>query len=178
MAKDKNGNEIPFITAYGPKLSPGISFDPNDPNANRTKQAYRDECDINKIMERYELVGELPNTLGSPTPSFGDFTTVVDYHTACNAVRNAETAFMTLPGALRARFANDPQNLLAFLADSSNREEAEELGLTEIREAANQKKSAAAPQQTLNKTRGKKPQTDSAPLDVTVRTDTEGSVQD
>ena len=53
----------------------------------------------------------------------------VDYQDAYNMVVKAEEAFMTLPAAVRARFANDPAGIFAFLQDPSNRDEAVQLGL-------------------------------------------------
>lgn len=102
----------------------GVSFDPDE---GRTQQNFRDECDINVIVERFGLTGELPQSLS--VPQSGDFSGVTDYHSAMNVVAAADAAFMELPGALRARFENDPGRLLAFLNDEKNRAEAVELGL-------------------------------------------------
>lgn len=91
------------------------------------QQQFRDECDINNIMERFGLTGELPaNPL---SPQFGDFSGVLDYHSAMNAVLAAQDSFNELPATLRARFENDPNNLIRFLDDPNNRNEALALGL-------------------------------------------------
>ena len=92
-----------------------------------TQQQFADECDINTIVERFGLTGELPNNLRMPVS--GDFTGVVDFKTAMDAVSQAQSAFNQLPGHLRARFENDPQRLMRFLENDKNREEAVELGL-------------------------------------------------
>lgn len=68
-------------------------------------------------------------------PMYGDFSGVVDYHSAVQAIKIAEERFMMLPAQIRKRFRNDPQELLAFLADDTNRQEAVEMGLIEQREA-------------------------------------------
>lgn len=91
------------------------------------QQQFVEECDINTIVERFGLTGEMPADLKMPV--YGDFTQVTDFHSAMNAVREAEGAFMALPAKVRSRFGNDPQQLLEFLADGSNRQEAEFLGL-------------------------------------------------
>ena len=49
-----------------------------------TKQSFVEECDINTIVRRFGLTGELPDGVRAPT--FGDFTEVVDFKTACDAV--------------------------------------------------------------------------------------------
>lgn len=93
----------------------------------RTEQHHANEVDINKIVSRYQKTGVMP--LRDGRPSYGDFAGISDYHSACEAVREAERGFMTLPPDLRKRFKNDPGELVAFLADEGNRDEAVELGL-------------------------------------------------
>lgn len=102
----------------------GISFDQAE---NQTQQHFAEECDINTIVRRFGVTHELPASFRAP--AYGDFTGVDDYQSALNAVMEADRAFMSLPGELRARFENKPQALLEFLADPANRKEAEELGL-------------------------------------------------
>ena len=91
------------------------------------QQQFRDECDINMIVRRFGVTGELPTT--AAMPSYGDFSGITDYREALDAVRAAEASFMALPARTRARFENDPQQLLEFLAVDANRPEAVELGL-------------------------------------------------
>ena len=93
----------------------------------RTEQAHRQETNINTIVSRYQRTGLLPVAAGSPR--YGDFTGVVDYHSAVDAVHAAEDAFLSLPADVRKRFRNDPGELLAFLEDEGNRAEAVALGL-------------------------------------------------
>jgi phage internal scaffolding protein len=65
------------------------------------------------------------------SPRYGDFTGISDYHTALNRVFAAQDEFEALPAQIRARFNNDPAQLIEFLENSDNRPEAEELGLVE-----------------------------------------------
>lgn len=92
-----------------------------------TQQQFKDEVDINTIVARFGLTGELPENLRMPVS--GDFTKVGDFQSAMQMVREAEEAFMELPGHVRARFHNDPQRLIEFIEDGANREEAQKLGL-------------------------------------------------
>lgn len=94
-----------------------------------TEQCHANEVDINKIVSRYSKTGVLP--VRSGVPSYGDFSGVGDYHSACEAVAQAEAAFMTLPPEVRRRFDNDPGRLLEFLGDEANRDEAIKLGIVE-----------------------------------------------
>lgn len=93
----------------------------------RTQQNFKDECDINVIMERFGKTGQVPGNLR--LPSYDDFTGVTDFQSAMNAVREASEGFMELPAKLRAQFDNDPQLFLEFVADDANRDKAVELGL-------------------------------------------------
>lgn len=91
------------------------------------QQHAKDECDINTIVRRFGLTGELPS--GVRAPQYGDFTETTDYHTALSAVRAADAAFMQLPADVRTRFNNDPGALVDFVSNDANRAEAEKLGL-------------------------------------------------
>jgi phage internal scaffolding protein len=91
------------------------------------QQHMRDECDINMIVERFGVTGQLP--VKAIEPSYGDFSGVTDYHTALNKIKSAEAEFMALPAKLRAKFDHDPNALLNFLENETNRDEAIELGL-------------------------------------------------
>jgi phage internal scaffolding protein len=92
-----------------------------------TQQHFKDECDINNILRQFNVTGLLPENPLSPR--YGDFTGISDYHTALNQVIAAEDEFMRLPADLRARFANDPAQLIEFLENSDNKDEAIKLGL-------------------------------------------------
>lgn len=91
------------------------------------QQQFLEESDINTIVERFGLNGEMP--VSPVVPSYGDFSEVTDFQSAMNAVVAAQAGFMELPAKVRARFSNDPQQLLEFLANGENRKEAIALGL-------------------------------------------------
>jgi phage internal scaffolding protein len=96
-------------------------------DATLTQQHFKDECDINNILRQFNITGQLPeNTL---SPRYGDFTGISDYQTALNQVIAAEDEFMRLPADLRARFENDPAQLIEFLENLENKDEAIKLGL-------------------------------------------------
>jgi phage internal scaffolding protein len=98
-------------------------------DASLAQQHYKEECDINTILEKFNITGLLPETTLSPR--YGDFTGIGDYHTALNRVIAAQEEFEALPAQIRARFDNDPAQLIEFLENSDNRPEAEQLGLVE-----------------------------------------------
>lgn len=100
-----------------------------DPELGLTQQQFKEECDINEIVRRFGLTGEIPGDFKMPVS--GDFSEAVDFQTAMNMVTSSQAEFMRLPGEIRDRFANDPQRLIRFLEDVGNREEAMKLGLVQ-----------------------------------------------
>jgi len=98
------------------------------------QQQFKAECDINNILKQFNVTGLLPQKAVSPR--YGDFSGIMDYHSALNAVIDAEDEFMTLPADLRKRFDHDPAALVEFLADENNRDEAVKLGLVDPSPAA------------------------------------------
>lgn len=90
-------------------------------------QSAEEESNINTIVRRFGLTGELPSDLA--IPQSGDFTNIPDFHTAMNMVRQAQEEFLRVPAEIRARFSNDPQRLMDFVSDANNFDEAKRLGL-------------------------------------------------
>jgi len=93
------------------------------------QQHFKEECDINTILQKFNITGILPEAPLSPR--YGDFSGIGDYHGAMNRVLAAKKEFESLPSQIRARFQNDPAQLIEFLQDENNRPEAEELGLVD-----------------------------------------------
>lgn len=98
-----------------------------------TKQSFAEECDINTIVRRFGLTGQLPSNVRMP--SYEDFSEVVDFQSAMFAVRSAQESFMQMPADIRSRFHNDPGEFVDFVAKDENRAEAERLGLVTPRPA-------------------------------------------
>lgn len=93
----------------------------------RTEQQHAAEADINYIAERFMRTGQL--TVPIHMPEQGDFQDAPDFQTAQNLIVQAKHEFMLMPPKLRSRFQNDPAQLMDFLADPENRDEAIKLGL-------------------------------------------------
>lgn len=94
-------------------------------------QSAEEESNINTIVRRFGLTGELPNNLRMPQS--GDFTGLPDFHAAMNLVRQAQEEFVRVPAEIRARFNNDPARFMAFVEDDANYDEALKLGLVNPR---------------------------------------------
>lgn len=93
----------------------------------RTKQEFKEECDINQILKMWIKTGQAP-FMATPV-AYGDFSQVTDFQESIELVTQTEQQFAALPSHLRDRFGNDAKQLLAFLENDDNREEAEKLGI-------------------------------------------------
>lgn len=111
-------------TAYGPRFR--VGFDTDGPSM--AHQSFKAECDINTIMARYQKSGLLTH-VNEHRGDYGQFIGFQDYHSAMNAILDAEHAFASLPASLRRRFDHDPAEFLRFVHDPANGEEMISLGL-------------------------------------------------
>lgn len=113
-----------FNTPFGDHNVDTVSF----PTTGRTKQTFKDECDINNIMKSYARNGLLEH-VNNHRGNYGDFINTRDYHSAMNEIGRASEMFATLPSLVRKRFGNDVASFLDFVHDSSNLDEMRKLGL-------------------------------------------------
>lgn len=91
-------------------------------------QSSKDECDINVIVRRFGLTGELPSNLRVPLSE--DYRDVeFDLGVALRFVNEANRAFMQMPAEVRDRFNNDAQKFVKFVENPDNAEECVKLGL-------------------------------------------------
>ena len=92
-----------------------------------TQQQFREESDINFIVDRFMKTGHIPSPVSMP--QYIDYEGVFDFQSAMNVVRQADENFMRMDAKVRSRFHNSPQEFLEFFADPANAEEAVRLGL-------------------------------------------------
>lgn len=71
-----------------------------------TKQEFKEETDINVILQRFMRTGE-PPPITLPE-HFGDLTTRLTYYEAASAMAEANKLFYLLPAGKRAEHLNDP----------------------------------------------------------------------
>lgn len=99
----------------------------------RTRQEFKEECDINTIVKRFGVTGHVPVTLRAPLNA--DFTDAMDFRQAMDAMIQARESFDELPARVRARFHNDPSEFVDFCSEQdaegkfANAAEMEKLGL-------------------------------------------------
>lgn len=115
---------VAFRNAYERSSKPGMTFE----KPSLTQQHFKDECDINNIIERFTRTGLLPQYPGEDM-QYGDYTTSVDYHEAMTIVAQANQQFEALPSSVRDKFDNDPAKMLDFVSKKENIEESVKLGL-------------------------------------------------
>ncbi|WNK12723.1 MAG: internal scaffolding protein [Microvirus sp.] len=135
-----------IYTQYDPPPSPSV----DDWGPSKTRQEFKDEADINNIIDQYQTNGILPET--KPEGVFGDFSDPVlkDYQMAENIVVGARELFERLPARIRERFQNDAASLIEFVQDDNNRDEAIKLGIIN-KPVAPPATPAVAPATELNK---------------------------
>lgn len=104
-----------------------LNFNP-DKEPSRTKQQFREECDINVLMARYQKQGVISH-VNPRQPVFADVTGALPFQEALGVVQAAQSSFAQLPAAVRSRFQNDPGRFIEFCADPANMDELGKLGL-------------------------------------------------
>lgn len=99
-----------------------------------TLQQFRDECDINNLVERYNRTGTFYNALDCAgrmvrMPQFGDFSDLGDFREQQQKILDIYDHFQTLPSKIRERFNNNPAFFVEFVGDEKNLDECVQLGL-------------------------------------------------
>lgn len=108
-----------------------------------TQQQFKEESDINTIVDRFMKSGVMPNPVNMP--QYVDYEGIFDFQSAMNVVRQADESFMRLDAKVRARFNNSPQEFLEFFGNPDNTDEAIRLGLAIPQAVAETQVSAAEP---------------------------------
>lgn len=121
----------------------------NCEDESRAQQQFKDEVDINTIVDRFGVTGESPPAMQFPTEQ--DFTEAFDFQTSMNVIVKAREEFMTMPAKTRARFQNDPQTFMEFIHNPENVDEAIKLGLAVKRPPPEEKKTEVKPPEKKEK---------------------------
>lgn len=132
--------EILVRNRFSPRVPVRILFNDTDRKA---KQSFKDECDINNIMRRFQRTGVLTH-VAKYSPMYGDFP-AMDYRESMDRLIEADRMFSELPAKLRKRFHNSPQEFLEFVQDSENLDEMVKLGLVKPAPAKPEPAGAPAP---------------------------------
>lgn len=118
--------EVRALFAYDTDaVSAANSLECLDPSLAQQHQA--EEADINTIVKRFGLTGQLPSNVRAPM--YGDFGEGMDYRSAMLAIMEARQSFMKMPADVRARFGHDPAVFVDFCSNPENLDEMRKLGL-------------------------------------------------
>lgn len=107
-----------------------------------TDQSWHKDTDVNEIMAKFKKTGQISH-LSNIQENYGDVSEVPDLDLAMQQIEDAKSAFMALPSALRKKFGNEPAEMINYLQDPRNDEEAIKLGLK------SRPKGAEKPKETL-----------------------------
>lgn len=116
-------SKIEFRHAYSESFR-GSDLDCKDPSL--TQQHCAEDCDINVILERFKVTGQLPQ---GGNAVYGDFTQVGDFREAMESVLAAQAAFLAVDPKIRMQFGNDPGAFSEFCLNKENLPKLREWGL-------------------------------------------------
>lgn len=85
----------------------------------RTKQAFKDETDIDTILGKFKASGVISH-MEKFESTYGDFGGDVDFATSMNHVMKGQAVFDALPAEVRNEFHNKPGDFFAYVNDSNN----------------------------------------------------------
>ncbi len=86
-----------------------------------TKQAFRDECDIQKIMARAEKGGTISH-LQKHEGAYEDFSDF-DFHAQSTMLTKGREIFDDLPAEIRKEFGQSPQAFFTYVNDPANKDD-------------------------------------------------------
>lgn len=92
----------------------------------RTKEAFRDETDINAILRKAQRVGSISHLMKHGA-SYGDFSDVPDLLTAKARIDQGAAIFAEAPVEIRKEFENDMFKFFAFVNDPENSDHLREM---------------------------------------------------
>ena len=85
----------------------------------RTKQAFKDSTDINKILKKAQVAGGLAHAMKYEPEAYGEFTGV-DLLGAFEQCRRAQAIFADLPAEVRREFDQDAFKFAGYASDPEN----------------------------------------------------------
>lgn len=140
-----------------PNGTVGVRTVNNEPSM--TQQQFKDDCDVNVIMEKFLKTGTITHLRREPG-AYLNLLEMPDYQESLQTVINAQNSFMELDADVRLRFENDPGKFLEWLGDPSKEQEHVAMGLrvpkqndpvVDQLEALNKKMDKAEPKKTVKK---------------------------
>ncbi len=98
------------------------------PQKTKTQQQFKDDNKVSNVVQKFLQTGIAP-MVNQTEPKYLDISGLGDFTEQLNRVTEVTQAFQGMHSSIRARFENKPQNMLHFMEDEKNIEEAIQLGL-------------------------------------------------
>ncbi len=94
---------------------------PTEYTDGRTKQSFKDETNVNAIIQKHTRMGTLSHLeqWGGNYGDWGDF----NFQDAQNQIARANSMFEQLPSGVRNQFSNSPEKFLEYVNDPDNKDE-------------------------------------------------------
>ncbi len=105
-----------------------------------TKQSFLKDANINTMVARFKKSGMFENVTDK-IAQYADLSKPVSYRDSLDHIISAQAQFDALPALVRQRFQNEPAELIDFVQNEDNRDEAIRLGL--LPKPKNKKSSAS-----------------------------------
>jgi len=105
----------------------------------RTQKQHKDQVNVNNIMKKFKKTGSITHLRNAKEGVYADLTQITDYAESLMQIKKADEAFLSIPSEIRNKFQNNPANLISYLKDPKNTEEAIKHGLLVKRENDEQK---------------------------------------
>lgn len=118
-------NNTQIHSRYNHPVSKPVTLNYTD---SKTKQSFKDECDINNILKKFRLDEIIEAQKHSPD-LYQDVSDVAEFHEAQNVIVRAKEQFEALPSYVRETFRNDPALFLEFASEPKNIDAMGEMGL-------------------------------------------------
>lgn len=97
-------------------------FGPKKYDDGMTKQSYKDQTDINKILEKSQVTGTV-GWVRREQAQFGDFTDMPDLLEAKQRLDTAHDIFNGAPSEIRREFNQSPEQFFKYVNDPANAED-------------------------------------------------------
>ena len=104
-----------------------IKREPLNYDDGRTKQAFKDQCDINKMLKKAQQKGSLAHIQKYPELAYGEFDGEFDLLTAHKRINRANEIFGELPSEIRSEFNNNALKFVTWAANPDNNSRLAEL---------------------------------------------------
>lgn len=94
----------------------------------KTQQHFRDECNINQIIAKYNKTGIIQH-VSRNRQRFGEFMDLADHAINLDKVAKAQQSFDQLPSAIRNEFGNSITGFFEFIKKPQNKQQCIDWGI-------------------------------------------------